>query len=138
VLRHAVHNPEAVAPWLDEAMFDDPLLAGAYRALVESDTHEAALAGAPPPVANLLGRLLVEEPTSEPLDAVRRVLTETARREVRALRLAGASDTSDPARALADLSFLSRTIDELRDPDATVQVGEGLLAWLRQRVGDGG
>jgi hypothetical protein len=137
VLRHAIHNPAAVSRWLAGDLFDDPVQGGVYRALLESDTHADALATAPPQVSDLLARLLVEEPTSEPFDAVRRLLTEVARRRIGTLRLVGAT-SGDPAQALAELAFLNRAIDDLRDPSAAAESADRLLAWLGQRVGDGG
>jgi DNA primase len=137
VLRHAVHDPAAVGRWLDDTVFDDPVHAGVYRALVDSDTHTAAMESAPPPVAGLLARLLVEEPAPEPMEAIRRLFTEVARRELQARRLASAT-SDDPAQALADVTFLVIAIDDLRDPASTTEVADRLLAWLRQRVGDGG
>jgi DNA primase len=136
VLRHAIHDPEAVSRWLAGELFADPVQGGVYRALVDADTHAAALAAAPPEVADLLARLLVEEPTSEPFDAVRRLLTEVARRRIRTLRLVGAT-SDDPARALTDLAFLNRAIDDLRDPGAAADAADRLLAWLGN-LGDGG
>jgi DNA primase len=137
VLRHAIHDPGAVSRWLAAELFDDPAQAGVYHALLGADTHAAALASAPPEVADLLARLLVEEPTSEPFDAVRRLLTEVARRRIRTLRLVGAT-TGDPTEALSELAFLNRAIDDLRDPNAAADAADRLLAWLGQRVGDGG
>jgi len=137
VLRHAIHNPGAVSRWLVGDLFDDPVQAGVYQALLESDTNAGALATAAPRVSDLLARLLVEEPTSEPFDAVRRLLTEVARRRIGTLRLVGAT-SEDPAQALADLAFLNRAIDDLRDPAAAADSADRLLAWLGQRVGDGG
>jgi DNA primase len=137
VLRHAVHNPGEVGRWLDVALFDEPIHAGAYEALLDAETHAEALASSPPAVADLLARLMVEEPTSEPFDAVRRLLTEVARREIGTLRLVGAS-VDDPGRALADLAVLNRVIDGLRDQAAAVEAAERLLAWFEERVGDGG
>jgi DNA primase len=137
VLRHAIHDPESVSRWLSGGLFDDPVQAGAYQALLESDTHTAALAIAPAHVADLLARLMVEEPASEPFDAVRRLLTEVARRRIGTLRLVGAT-SGDPAQALSDLAFLNRAIDDLRDPGAAADSADRLLAWLNERVGDGG
>jgi hypothetical protein len=137
VLRHAIHNPGAVSRWLAGNLFDDPVQAGVYHALLESDTHAGALETAPPRVSDLLARLLVEEPTSEPFDAVRRLLTEVARRRIGTLRLVGAT-ADDPAQALSELAFLNRAIDDLRDPAAAADSADRLLAWLGQRVGDGG
>ncbi len=137
VLRHAVHDWDAVRRWLDDGLFDDPVHTGVYRALAESDSHADALAAAPPPVADLLARLVVEEPAGDPFDAVRRFYTEVARRELQSRRLASAT-SDDPDAALAEVSFLVATINGLRDPSSTTEVADRLLAWLRQRVGDGG
>jgi DNA primase len=137
VLRHAIHNPEDVSPWLAGDLFEDPVQAGVYRALLDAETHADALATAPSQVADLLARLLVEEPTSEPFDAVRRLLTEVARRRIGTLRLVSAT-SGDPAQTLTELAFLNRAIDDLRDPRAAADSADRLLAWLGQRVGDGG
>ena len=137
VLRHAIHDPEAVSRWLAGELFEDPVPGGVYKALLGADTHAAALAAAPPEVADLLARLLVEEPTSEPFDAVRRLLTEVARRRIRTLRLVGAT-SGDPAQALSELAFLNRAIDDLRDAGTAADAADRLVAWLGQRVGDGG
>jgi DNA primase len=137
VLRHAIHNPEAVSRWLADDLFEDPVQAGVYRALLDAESHADALATAPSPIADLLARLLVEEPTSEPFDAVRRLLTEVARRRIVTLRLVSAT-SGDPAQTLSELAFLNRAIDDLRDPRAAADSADRLLAWLGQRVGDGG
>ncbi|HEX6570285.1 MAG TPA: hypothetical protein VF015_14015 [Acidimicrobiales bacterium] len=137
VLRHAVHDPAAVARWLDPALFDDPVQLGAYRALVEADTHADALASAPPEVADLLARLLVAEPTSEPLDAVRLLHLEVARRQIAAVRLSAAAAT-DGTQALTDLAVLTRVADGLRNTQTAAESADRLLAWLVKRLGDGG
>jgi DNA primase len=137
VLRHAIHNPEAVSRWLTDDLFEDPVQAGVYRALLDAETHAEALATAPAQVADLLARLLVDEPTSEPFDAARRLLTEVARRQIGTLRLVSAT-SGDPDQTLTELAFLNRAIDDLRDPRAAADSADRLLAWLGQRVGDGG
>jgi DNA primase len=137
VLRHALHNRAEVASWLQLELFADPTYREALSVFEQQVPMPEAIAEAAPDVAELLARLVVEEPASEPFEAVRRLLTEVARAAVTDLRLrAGSLD--DPAGALADLAFLGRCIDDLRDPEASVGAGERLLAWLRQRVGDGG
>jgi DNA primase len=137
VLRHAVHDPGAVGRWLDEALFDDPVQLGAYRALIAAGGPAEAQAGAPPAVADLLARLRVDEPTSEPFDAVRLLHMEVTRREVAAIRLAAAA-TTDGTRALTDLAVLTRIMDGLRNPQTAAASADRLLAWLEDRVGDGG
>jgi DNA primase len=137
VLRHAVHDPEAVARWLDRELFADPIQRAVYDALVDNDTHLDALAAVPEEAADLLARLLVDEPTSEPFDAVRRLHTEAARREIAGVRLASAAE-ADGTRALVDLATLTRVIDGLRQPQSSADSAKRLLAWLADRVGDGG
>jgi DNA primase len=137
VLRHAVHDPEAVGEWLDAALFDDPVQQMVYDALVAHDTHLEALDAVPEEAADLLARLLVDEPASEPFDAVRRLLTETARREIAAVRLAAATE-ADGTQALRDLAILTRVIDGLRQPQTSADSAKRLLAWLADRVGNGG
>jgi DNA primase len=137
VLRHAVHDPGAVARWLGPELFDDPVQLGAYQALLAADTHADALASAPLPVADLLASLLVTEPASQPLDAVRLLHMEVARREIAAVRLA-ASTEHDGTRALVDLATLTRIVDGLRNGQTAAESADRLLAWLADRVGDGG
>ena len=137
VLRHAVHDPGAVGRWLDAEMFDDDVHRGAFQALLDADTHADALASSPPEVSDLLARLLVAEPDSEPFDAVRLLHMDTARRHIAAVRLAGARD-ADGTQALTDLATLTRIMDGLRNGETAADSAERLLAWLAQRVGDGG
>ncbi len=137
VLRHAVHHPAAVGPWLDAVLFDDPVHLAAYEALLAADTHADALASASPDVADLLARLLVAEPSSEPLDAVRLLHMDVARRQISAVRLSAATDT-DGTQALTDLEALTRVMDGLRNTQTAAGSADRLLAWLAQRVGDGG
>jgi hypothetical protein len=134
VLRHAVHDPEALGPWLDAVLFDDPVLLGAYEALLASDTHAAAMASAPPPVADLLARLMVDEPSSEPFDAVRLLCMEVARREIAAVRLAAAT-AADGTQALTDLATLGHVLDGLRSSQTASESADRLLAWLEHRDG---
>jgi hypothetical protein len=107
------------------------------RALRDNPTVAAAVTEADPETGTLLARLAVDEPTSEPFDAVRRLGTEVARAELTGLRL-GALSNADPGEMLAESAFLSRCIDELRVADTSRTALERLLAWLEQRVGDGG
>jgi hypothetical protein len=137
VLRHAVHNSSEVVAWLRLELFNDPAHRAALTALGQAANIADAIAGCEPGPADLLARLAVDEPRSEPFDAVRRLLTEVARDQLTALRI-GAATTTDPADLLASSAFLPRCIEELRTPEASVAAGERLLAWLGQRAGDGG
>jgi len=150
VLRHAAHNRAEVEPWLRVELFRRPqhrAVVGALQAHASIGEAVAAMTSAlaadttaepaEPQIADLLARLAVDEPTSEPFDAVKRLATEVARAEMTELRL-GAGSRSDPAEALAESAFLGHCIDGLRAPDTSMAALDRLLAWLAQRVGDGG
>jgi DNA primase len=137
VLRHAVHNPGDVAPWLRPELFGDPVHQEVLASLARAANPADALASAAPDAADLLARLVVEEPESEPFETVRRLMTEVARAELAELRLRAAGE-ADPTDALARSAFLGRCIDDLRDADAGVGAADRLLAWLTEKAGDGG
>jgi hypothetical protein len=108
-----------------------------YRALATADTVQDALAGADPEAADLLARLLVEDTDSDPLDAVFRLLTECARREVSALKTEAAS-ADDGTDVLQTQAELTRAMNALRvRDDAGVLAAEQLLAWLAHRGQEG-
>lgn len=144
VLRHAMHNPEAVAPWLREEAFVDPLHRQVVQTLAEASAQDVKptdtpSAAASPELGDLLTRLVVDEPRSDPFDAVRRLLTEVARSELANLRLSAASpDGPVEGEVLADSAFLSRCIDDLRSEDDARGAADRLIAWVGRRVGDEG
>ena len=101
VLRHVIHGWEAVEPWIRyEELFRSDLHAAAFRVLMAHPTVQEAIEAADPGVADLIGRLATEEMHAEPFDAVVRLLTERARREVAELTARVAS-AADPAELLA-------------------------------------
>lgn len=142
VLCHAAHNRDEVMPWLDPVLFANPAHGQVLQSLVASDTLHAAIEEAEqsqvPGAADLLRRLAVEEPQSEPFDAARRLLTEVARSELTRLSYATVGADALSSEALSDSAFLNRCINELRVADSALRAADALLAWLRHRVGDGG
>jgi hypothetical protein len=103
---------------------------------MEHPTVPEAIAAADPSVAELLTRLATEEVAPEPFDAVCRLLTETARREVNGLT---ARVTADPQSSdlLRLQHWLSQIIDHLRDPDSAPAAAEQLVAWFGTRGEEG-
>lgn len=137
VLRHVVHAWEGVERWIAyEDLFVDDLHARAFAALMAHPTVPGAIAAADPAVAELLTRLATEEVQTEPFDAVVRMLTETARSEVRLLRARVAAEPDD-LHLLRDQHWLSQTIDQLRDPHSSGAAAEQLVAWLGSRAEEG-
>jgi len=123
-------EPELVADWLDELLFQDPTARAAYHQLVSTESFADALAGSSPEVRALLERLAVEEPEAddEPETLRARLLTVAvepiARRTIDAL---AERDEAVP-EASRDLDELqnARTEDWERAEDAARR----LLQWL--------
>ncbi|MDE3086973.1 MAG: hypothetical protein KGJ77_09430, partial [Acidobacteriota bacterium] len=132
-LRLAVHRPEAVAARLEPFLFPDPLQRRAFGVLAGAETLQLAMEEAEeddPQVADLLRRLVVEEP-AEDADAVIVQLVRIAAR--RAL-----GDLESQARlspeAFAELAPLTarlhHDLEDLDAPDGGVIAADRLLAWL--------
>jgi hypothetical protein len=112
------------------------------RALAEAGSPAAAVAANPSPVADLVARLVMDEPRSEPFHAVRLLLRDVAQRKLKELSFTTGT-VPDPDVVLADSAFLKRCIGDLapdqRDAGRSVVAAERLLAWLRHgsETGDG-
>jgi DNA primase len=65
LLRWAIHEPELIADWLNEALLQDPLARAAYHRLANSASFADALHGTDDDVRALLERLAVEEPEAD-------------------------------------------------------------------------
>ncbi len=134
VLRHVLHAWAAVEPWIQyEELFQSDLHAMAFRALMAHPTVPEAIDAADPGVADLLARLASEEVDSEPFDAVVRLLTERARHEVTSL----VSRVAAEPGLQQQQQWLTKCIDQLRDPNAAADAAMQLVAWLGSR-GEGG
>jgi hypothetical protein len=130
VLRHVVHNWEAVEPWIRyPEVFDAELSRRTFLVLMDHATVPEAIDAADPEVADLLIRLATDEVQAEPFDAVVRFLTETARREIRTLTAQVSVHPDDP-ELLRRQHWLTQIVDRLRDPEAAGEAVEHLVAWL--------
>jgi DNA primase len=137
VLRQVVHHWDAVEPWIRYAeLFGSDLHARTFLALMAQPTVPEAIEAADPEVAELLTRLATEEAQAAPFDAVVRMLTELARREIAALRLqVGARpDDLEPLRLQ---HWLTGIVDRLRDPATADGAAEQLVAWVGSRGEEG-
>jgi hypothetical protein len=134
VLRHVLHDWAAVEHWIRyDDLFERDLHAMAFRALMAHPTVPEAIDAADPDVAELLARLAAEEVDSEPFDAVTRLLTERAKREVHSLvpRV-----NAEPALQ-ADVQWLTQCQHQLQDPATAADAADQLVAWLGSS-GEGG
>jgi len=136
-LRWAVHRPEAVADRLEEILFADDRNRRAFEALAGADSNAQAIEDAPPDVADLLRRILVEEPpivddrVTDPVDAVvYNLLRESARRALLDLQALARSGSGDLAAPGADVGRIRLWLEQLDDPATGREAAERLLAWL--------
>lgn len=137
VLRQVVHDWSRVEPWVRyPELFAVDLHARAFSALMAHPTVPAAIEGADPEVAELLTRLATEEAQADPFDAVARMLTELARREISALRLQVGARPEE-LELLRLQHWLTGIVDRLRDPRSAEQAAEQLVAWVGSRGEEG-
>jgi hypothetical protein len=137
-LKLAVHRPDDVADRVHAVLFVDPVQRQAFVALLENDSVPEAVETASPEVANLLRRVIVEEPLSgdpdlgDPVDSVVAVLLHAAAR--RAL-----TEIEVESRAGGDASRDGETrqvrhwLAQLDDPGAGRDAADRLVGWLAQR-----
>ncbi|MGH9187280.1 MAG: DNA primase [Acidimicrobiales bacterium] len=124
-LRLAIQEPETMARWLSEELFDDERALAAYRALAVSDTLHEAIARADPGASELLQRLAVEETDAEAEDVVARLAEESARRRLRDMEI-----EARQSNLLVDVRPYKMAIEQLREADTRADALSQLLAWL--------
>ena len=129
-LRLLVHRPDEIAVWMSPVLFDDRRNRAALAGLLEASDLHAALAEAEPDVADLLGRLAVQDASDdEPLGVVTRLAYLAAPRAAVALE-AEARRSGDLAAYQPSISYLRTEVMKLREVAADGSVIEQLLRWL--------
>ena len=126
VLRFAIHRPEEVAHRLEPALFGDDLQRSALLVLMEADDLRVAIAGAPPPVRDLLARLAVEEPIGEPEGALYTLILMAARRELAVLE----REARSSPEAGAEVGEIRPIIEHMEVTGTIGEASDRLVAWL--------
>ncbi len=133
-LKLAVHRRDDMTRLIVGDLFTQELLATAYDAIVGSASIHQAIEAGGPEVGDIIQRLSVEEPTSEPIDVAcllwRRFLDAQIELGRRAAK--GAVDPSDIGEINERLAWLMSNHSALMDPVRQAAVVDGLLAWLVQ------
>ncbi|MEZ5228684.1 MAG: hypothetical protein R2710_19065 [Acidimicrobiales bacterium] len=133
-LKLVVHRRDEMARLILPDLFTQDLLATAYDAVIGTPSIHAAIGAAGPEVGDLIQRVSVEEPTSEPIDVAcllwRRFLDVQIDEGRRAAK--GAVDPVDIGDINHRLSWLMTNHYALMDPDRQAAVVDGLLAWMVQ------
>ena len=125
VLRLLVHRWSETARFLVDALFTDDVSLLVFRALAEADGDvRRALEVADPMAAELLGRLAVEEPSTEPEVEAIRLIIDVSRRRLDVMRATG-----DPTLASIQTVVMNWIEDLRRDETKDAAAGQ-LLRWL--------
>ncbi len=131
-LRLALQHPELVQAFLEPELFTHPVVRQAYELIGTQDSLALIVDSAPPEVAALLVRLVVEPSEAEFADVLGRLATEVGRSVLRELE-AEARSSPDPLAYAASITWLKVTLDQLRSPKAEVEILSQSLAWLADR-----
>lgn len=134
-LRLYVWRRDEISPWLDDALFRDPMVLTAFHALSSTPSLADAIAaaGADDPVAgDLLQRLAVEETEADAHDVLTRLVDEAATASMASLK-AEARVADDPFPIGEAIAWLNLRIMELREPATNEESLGQLLGWLTGR-----
>jgi len=136
-LKLALHCPDLVADRLEEVLFDDPLQRRAFTALAASASVGEAVDRADPEVADLLRRLIVEEPvipddqsTDPAAPVIAQLVREAARRALGELQAEGRTGRRDLAEVAKETATVRRWIEDLDDAELCGVATSLLVAWL--------
>jgi len=143
-LKLAVHRPEETADRVHAVLFTDPVQRHAFVALLEHDSVHDAVEAASPEVANLLRRVIVEEPMAgdpelgDPVDSVLTVMLRGAARLALADLEKQSRGGGDSWQATAaETAQVRRWLDQLDDPANGRDAADRLVVWLSQREPEG-
>ncbi len=133
-LRLLIHRPDPISTHLTPVLFADRLNRAAYLALRGAVDLHGARAEAGSDVADLLGRLAVQDATDDdPLGVLTRLAYLAAERAAIGLE-AAARSTGDLAGYQPAISFLRTEVIKLREPVTEGAEIEGLLRWLDDHI----
>ena len=133
-LRLLVHRPEEIRAHLSPVLFEDHLNRRTLAVLVEATDLHAARAGAEPEVADLLGRLAVQDASDDkPAGVLTRLAYLAAERAAVSLE-AEARLSGDLAAYQPSISYLRTEVMKLREVVADGTEIEQLLRWLIDHI----
>ncbi|HYL39919.1 MAG TPA: toprim domain-containing protein, partial [Candidatus Binatus sp.] len=140
-LRLAVHRPELVAARLEAGLFGDPLQRSAFEALVAAEDPHGAIAEAEqhdPEVAQLLRRLMVEEPATDADDVIVQLVRTATRRALLDIEAQARLEPDALSRLAVVTARVRRDLEDLDEPERATEAADRLLAWLVEDVEENG
>jgi len=133
-LRLLVHRPEEIRAHLSPVLFEDHLNRRTLAVLAEATDLHAARADAEPEVADLLGRLAVQDASDDkPVGVLTRLAYLAAERAAVALE-AEARLSGDLAAYQPSISYLRTEVMKLREVVADGTEIEQLVRWLIDHI----
>lgn len=127
-----VQDWNAIASWLDEALFADEVYRRAFLAMAEAAGElDHALELADPEARDVLERAAVVEIAADPLAEARNLIAAAVRRQLAVRR-----PVVDLERAREDAEA-KRRVEELHEPARAVEAAGWLLGWLQGRSDSG-
>ena len=133
-LRLLVHRPEEIRAHLSPVLFENHLNRRTLAVLVEATDLHAARAGAEPEVADLLGRLAVQDASDDkPAGVLTRLAYLAAERAAVSLE-AEARLSGDLAAYQPSISYLRTEVMKLREVVADGTEIEQLLRWVIDHI----
>ncbi|GEM_PF-31491 len=135
VLRLAIQRPQDVADHLEAFLFADPVCRAAFVALARSATLHEAMESSGREVADLLGRLAVDETDADPAVEVPRLVAASGASRLAQLEAEARLSEERLSELAPTTVWLRLAIDEIRrDPAAAGGATSRLLAWLGERA----
>jgi hypothetical protein len=123
-------------------MFTDALQRQAFTALLEHDSVQEAVESAEAEVANVLRRVVVEEPVrgdpelGDPVDSVVTILLrETTRRALAEMEIESRTGGDAWRSRAAETAQVRLWLDQLGESGSGRDAAERLVAWLVEREG---
>ena len=127
-----VQDWNAIAAWLDAALFADEVYRRAFLAVAESGGElTAALEAADPEAREVLERAAVVDTPADPAAEARNLIAAAVRRELSVRR-----PVIDLERARDDAEA-KRQVEELQEPERAAAAAGWLLGWLQRRSDPG-
>jgi DNA primase len=145
----AIHSPALMAGRLDECLFADPIQRDAYLALAGAASLHEAIENASGQVADVLLRLAVSEPQSDPDHTLVALVRPAAARaladlEIEARAADAAGDTAQWQAVAGCIAYVKTELEVIGDPGvnqspprAVIEAADRLLGWLVGRRREG-
>ena len=131
LLRALIHDPAIVKPLALQAMFADPVAIEAFQ-LVANDGWRDRMDDCSEAVTTLIGRLLVEEVTGDPVELVSRALDALIGRWNTELRY-DVNDIEQLRQHQPIVQWLAQRQEEMHSDETRPAAVEAVVDWLRNQ-----